>query len=56
MNTVDQIVKNTAASFAMEGLYLTNETKNSIRKCLLGEDDFDSSIKRIIAKYQKHNV
>lgn len=51
MMTIENLVESVSASFAMEGLYLTDTEKENGKCILLGEKTADSIIEQIKQKY-----
>ena len=51
MMTIENLVESVSASFAMEGLYLSETEKKNGMSILLGEKTADSIIEQIKQKY-----
>lgn len=51
MMTIDDVVESVSASFAMEGLYLSEKEKENGKLILLGKKSADTIIEQLKQKY-----
>lgn len=52
MSDIEEIIENTKATMAIEGMELSHEDISLLRKCLSGDLPFEKAVAEIIAKYK----
>lgn len=50
--SIEKTVRYVDASFAIEGMPLTEKDKDSLRDCLSGKENVDSAVQKIIDEYK----
>lgn len=51
---VDEQVKKISGAMAQEGMPLTDEIKENIRKCLIGESTTEIECEKVIDRYKQY--
>lgn len=51
MKNIEKMIEEVNGTMNIEGMPLTAEDKERIRKCLVGEKCFDTEIKELVKKY-----
>lgn len=52
MSNAEEIIANTKATMAMEGLPLTEDEEKTIRDCLAGKKSFEEAIAEAVARHR----
>lgn len=52
MNGIDFRIDNAVASVEMEGLYVTEEDRKLLRRCIGGELSYDDAVASVITRYK----
>lgn len=51
---IDEQIKKVCGAMAQEGMPLTDEIKENIRKCLIGESTTEIECEKVIERYKKY--